>query len=269
MRTSTMRPLGRLRERERDETACARGAPDDARWLRALKQVGAAARAARRARAAEYGGGRRDAAWCGSWALCWSRMQRFFPALAAIDLATAAPRTAAAATTAGGAAAPSPPLPSLASLHTALARLTAQRDEVDVAFQAIDAAAAAVPVPRPGRRVRPRPRLPPEGPPARRRPAQPHPPRWPTPSARPTSAHTAQFRTGQLVAGADGERGGARRRGARHEGGAARVLAAHRRGAAAGGRVAAGPHPSRAPTSSGCARRCTYRSARHGSGLDR
>ena len=27
-------------------------------------------------------------AWCGSWALCWSRVQRFFPALAAIDLAT-------------------------------------------------------------------------------------------------------------------------------------------------------------------------------------
>ena len=32
--------------------------------------------------------GQADAAWCGSWALCWSRMQRFFPALAAIDLTT-------------------------------------------------------------------------------------------------------------------------------------------------------------------------------------
>ena len=52
-------------------------------------------------------------------------MQRFFPALAAIDLATAAPLPAAAATTAGGAAAPSPRLPSLTSLHTAHARLTA------------------------------------------------------------------------------------------------------------------------------------------------
>ena len=90
------------------------------------------------------------------WALCWSRMQRFFPALAAIDLATAAPRAAvaaAAAAAAGGAAAPSPRLPSLASLHTAHARLTAQRDEMDAAFQAIDATAAAIPAPRPGRRV--------------------------------------------------------------------------------------------------------------------
>ena len=54
---------------------------------------------------------------------------------------------------AGGAAAPSPRPPSLASLHTAHARLAAQRDEVDAAFQAIDATAAAIPVPRPGRRV--------------------------------------------------------------------------------------------------------------------
>ena len=38
-------------------------------------------------------------------------------------------------------------------LHTAHARLTAQRDEVDAAFQAIDATAAAIPAPRSGRRV--------------------------------------------------------------------------------------------------------------------
>ena len=52
-----------------------------------------------------------------------------------------------------GAAAPSPRLPSLVSLRDAHARLMAQRDEVDTAFKRIDAAAAAVPVPRPGRRV--------------------------------------------------------------------------------------------------------------------
>ena len=100
--------------------------------------------------------GQADAAWCGSWALCWSRMQRFFPALAAIDLTTAAPRAAAAAAAAaapGEATAPSPRLPSLVSLRDAHARLMARRDEVDTAFAGIDAAAAATPVPRPGRRV--------------------------------------------------------------------------------------------------------------------
>ena len=132
--------------------ACARGAPDDARWLRALKQARLPVRLG--GLGLTSAAGQADAAWCGSWALCWSRMQRFFPALAAIDLATAAPHAAAAAAAApGAAAAPSPPLPSLASLNTAHARLTAQRDEVDVAFRAIDAAAAAVPAPRPGRRV--------------------------------------------------------------------------------------------------------------------
>jgi hypothetical protein len=83
-------------------------------------------------------------------------MQRFFPALAAIDLTTAAPRAAAAAAAAaapGEAAAPSPRLPSLVSLRDAHARLMARRDEVDTAFKGIAAAAAAVPVPRPGRRV--------------------------------------------------------------------------------------------------------------------
>ena len=133
------------------ETACARGAPDDARWLRALKQARLPVRLG--GLGLTSAAGQADAAWCGSWALCWSRMQRFFPALAAIDLATAVPRAAAAAAAPGAAAAPSPPLPSLVSLHTAHARLTAQRDEVDVAFQAIDAAAAAIPAPRPGRRV--------------------------------------------------------------------------------------------------------------------
>ena len=66
-------------------TACARGARDEARWRRALKQAQMPVRlgglgltsAARQA----------DAAWCGSWALCWARLQRFFPELAAVDLA--------------------------------------------------------------------------------------------------------------------------------------------------------------------------------------
>ena len=53
----------------------------------------------------------------------------------------------------GTAAVPSPRLPSLVSLRDAHARLMAQRDEVDTAFKRIDAAAAAVPVPRPGQRV--------------------------------------------------------------------------------------------------------------------
>ena len=39
------------------------------------------------------------------------------------------------------------------SLRDAHARLMARRDEVDTAFKGIDSAAAAVPVPRPGRRV--------------------------------------------------------------------------------------------------------------------
>jgi len=76
-------------------------------------------------------------------------MQRFFPALVAIDLATAAPHAAAAAAAPGAAAAPSPPLPSLVSLHTPHARLTAQRDEVDAAFQAIDGTRSPRPSPRP------------------------------------------------------------------------------------------------------------------------
>ena len=92
------------------ETVCSRGAPDDARWRRALKQARLPVR---------LGGlgltsaeGQADAAWCGSWALCWSRMQRFFPALAAIDLTTAAPRAAAAgaAAAAPGEAAAAAPL---------------------------------------------------------------------------------------------------------------------------------------------------------------
>jgi hypothetical protein len=108
--------------------------------------------------------GQANAAWCGSWALCWSRMQRFFPALAAVDLATAAPRAAAAdaaAAAPGEAAAPSPRLPSLVSLRDAHACLMAQRDEVDTAFKGIDAAAAAIHPRAPARPARPRrPRLP-------------------------------------------------------------------------------------------------------------
>ena len=60
-------------------TACARGARDDGCWRRALKQAQLPVRlgglgltsAERQA----------DAAWCGSWALCWARLQRFFPTL--------------------------------------------------------------------------------------------------------------------------------------------------------------------------------------------
>ena len=136
------------------ETVCSRGAPDDARWRRALKQARLPMRLG--GLGLTSAAGQADAAWCGSWALCWSRMQRFFPALAAIDLTTAEPRAAAAAAAAaapGEAAAPSPRLPSLVSLRDAHARLMARRDEVDTAFKGIDAAAAAVPVPRPGRRV--------------------------------------------------------------------------------------------------------------------
>ena len=85
------------------DTVGARGARDDARWLRALRQArlpvrlgglgltGAAANA--------------DAAWCGSWALCWARMRRFFPALQGVDLAAHGPRAAAAATVAAADAA--------------------------------------------------------------------------------------------------------------------------------------------------------------------
>ena len=62
-------------------------------------------------------------------------------------------RDGATAAAPGEAAAPSPRLPSLASLRDAHARLMARRDEVDAAFQSIDAAAAAIPVPRPGQRV--------------------------------------------------------------------------------------------------------------------
>ena len=153
------------------ETACARGAPDDARWQRALKQARLPVRLG--GLGLTSAAGQADAAWCGSWAQCWSRMQSFFPALAAIDLATAAPRAAADAAAAGvaaaagaaaaagggaaaapaGAAAPRLPFPSLASLHIAHARLTAQRDVVEMAFQGIDATAGAIPVPQPGRRV--------------------------------------------------------------------------------------------------------------------
>jgi len=75
------------------ETVCSRGAPDDARWRRALKQARLPMRLG--GLGLTSAAGQADAAWCGSWALCWSRMQRFFPALAAIDLATAAPRAAA------------------------------------------------------------------------------------------------------------------------------------------------------------------------------
>ena len=64
-------------------TACVRGARDEARWRRALKQAQLPVRmdglgltsAARQA----------DASWCGSWALCWARLQRFFPELAGVD----------------------------------------------------------------------------------------------------------------------------------------------------------------------------------------
>ena len=140
--------------------------------------------------------GQADAAWCGSWALCWARMQRFFPALAAIDLATAAPRTAAAGAAAaapGEAAAPSPRLPSLVSLRDAHARLMARRDEIDTAFKDIDAAAAAVPVPRPGQRVPADLAYYPKYTRRASRPPVPCPasPRWLTPSARPTSARSA------------------------------------------------------------------------------
>ena len=71
------------------ETACARGAPDDARWQRALKQARLPVRLG--GLGLTSAAGQADAAWCGSWAQCWSRMQSFFPALAAIDLTTAAP----------------------------------------------------------------------------------------------------------------------------------------------------------------------------------
>jgi hypothetical protein len=117
------------------------------------------------------------------------------------------------------------------SLRDAHARLMAQRDEVDTAFKGIDAAVAAIPAtPRaPARPARPRrPRLPhpiPKGlPPADALPC-PASPRWPPPSARPTfapSAASPRSPSCGLVAGADDERGGARRRGARREGGALR-----------------------------------------------
>ena len=66
--------------------------------------------------------------------LCWGRMRALFPALAAVDLSSTT-------------------LPSLVALREAHAALLAQRDEVDADFQIIDAAADAIPVPKPGRRV--------------------------------------------------------------------------------------------------------------------
>ena len=114
-------------------------------------------------------------------------MQRFFPALRAVDLAAVDARaaaaaaaaaaaleegaaaaaalaaTAAAAAAAGGVAAagaaaagpvdPSFTLPSLVSLRAAHARLVAERAATETAFAAIDKAAEATPAPRPGRRV--------------------------------------------------------------------------------------------------------------------
>ena len=61
-------------------------------------------------------------------------MRVLFPALAAVDLSSTT-------------------LPSLVALREAHAALLAQRDEVDADFQTIDAAADAIPVPKPGRRV--------------------------------------------------------------------------------------------------------------------
>ena len=104
------------------DTVGARGAPDDRRWLRALKQArlpvrlgglgltGAAANA--------------DAAWCGSWALCWARLQHLFPALRGVDLAAHADVHAATLRAEAAAAAasapkqqllPLPPLPPASS----------------------------------------------------------------------------------------------------------------------------------------------------------
>ena len=93
-------------------TAGARGARDEARWRRALKQAQLPVRmgglgltsAARQA----------DASWCGSWALCWARLQRFFPELAGVDAAAgaaAADADAASAAAAAAAAAAGVPAP--------------------------------------------------------------------------------------------------------------------------------------------------------------
>jgi hypothetical protein len=59
------------------ETACARGAPDDARWRRALKQAQLPVRLG--GLGLTSAAGQADAAWCGSWAQCWSRMQGHEP----------------------------------------------------------------------------------------------------------------------------------------------------------------------------------------------
>jgi hypothetical protein len=150
------------------ETACARGAPDDARWLRALKQAQLPVR-------------------LGGLGLTSPPMQRFFPALAVIDRATASPRAAAAAALASPRSPPSTPR---------TRAFTAQRDEVDAAFQATDASTAAIPAPRPGRRIPLDLAYHPKGlPPAAA--ALPSLNQMATPSARPTS-RPAQFRTGHL-----------------------------------------------------------------------
>jgi hypothetical protein len=73
------------------ETVCSRGAPDDARWRRALKQARLPMRLG--GLGLTSAAGQADAAWCGSWALCWSRMQRFFPALAATSYQLVAPQS--------------------------------------------------------------------------------------------------------------------------------------------------------------------------------
>jgi len=90
-----------------------------------------------------------DAAWCGSWSLCWARLQRLFPALAAIDLAAAAAPLALP----GPSTITPASFPSLRALGVAHAHLIAERDEVEEAFKAIDASAGAIPTPRPGCRV--------------------------------------------------------------------------------------------------------------------
>ena len=80
-----------------------------------------------------------DAAWCGSWALCWSPMRSLFPALAGIDIASG----------------DEDQLACLKALHSAHSHLSAKRDEVELQFAAIAEAktAAAAIVARQGKAV--------------------------------------------------------------------------------------------------------------------
>jgi hypothetical protein len=155
-----------------------------------------------------------------------------------------------------------PPLPRLPPHRAryAHARLTAQRDEVDAAFQAIDASAAAIPAPRPGRRVPLDLAYHPKGlPPAAAGSAAlvPSLTQMADPECKTNLRAQRSFAQAsqlgvwlELMASASG---GARRRGARHEG---RWRCASARGSSAWRSRwrARGCRPSRAPTSSGCAR---------------